>query len=101
MLKLILTTELNRFRLKMNFIYNVMAKTSVINMSTREVPSGKLSIVLFGSALAGTPRILLAYCVSSLNALWSHPSLFMSTGRSEGWCLDSVETNLVVGCAQW
>lgn len=69
MLKLILATELNRFLLKMNRIYNVMAKTSVIYLSTWGVPRGKLSIVLFGSVLGDTRRILLAYCLSPLNVL--------------------------------
>lgn len=60
MLKLILATELNRFLLKMNCIYNVMAKTSVMAMSTGGVPRGRLSIVLFESALGDTRRVLLA-----------------------------------------
>ena len=40
----------------MNFIYNVMAKTSVTNMNMWGVPSGKLSTVLLASALGDTQR---------------------------------------------
>lgn len=57
MMKLILAPDLYRFLLKMNFLSNGMAKTSVINMNPRGVPSGKLSVVLSESALADTGRI--------------------------------------------
>lgn len=54
MLKWILAAKLNTFLLKMNFLRDVMAKPSVINMSAQGVPSGKLSIVLLESTLGDT-----------------------------------------------
>lgn len=63
MLKLILGPDFYRFLLKMNFISNGMAKTSVITMKGGwgwGVPSAKLSTVLLESALGDTRRASLA-----------------------------------------
>lgn len=61
----------------MDFIYSIMAKTSVTNTSTWGVPSGKLPIVLLPSVLGDTrrshwlpghlPRMLFC-CILSLHA---------------------------------
>lgn len=103
MLKLILAPELCRFFLKMNFIYKVMGKTSVINMSTGGVPSGKLSIVLLKNALS-IQRMLLAYWESSSNALLLYPlySCQLQLGDcSLDWCLDYAGTVSRQGWGSW
>lgn len=84
----------------MNFIYNVMAKTSVTNMSTWGVPRGKLSIVLLKSALGDTWKILPAYCMSSSNVLMCFCCIPLYSCQlqlddlTKAWCPNCAQTIL-------